>query len=146
MIQDENISASFVICSYPSLCHFLLSFLPSLYFIFLPCHTTFRILVPPPGIDTVPFAMETWSPNTELLGNSPFFFIYTLHIFKELPWRLSGKEFACNAGDVGSIPGQGKSSEEKEMTTHCSVLPGESHKQKSLLDYSSWGHRESEMT
>ena len=26
-----------------------------------------------------------------------------------LPWWLSGKEFACNAGDVGSIPGSGGS-------------------------------------
>ena len=25
-----------------------------------------------------------------------------------LPWRLSGKETACNAGDLGSIPGLGK--------------------------------------
>ena len=24
-----------------------------------------------------------------------------------LPWRLSGKESACNAEDVGLIPGQG---------------------------------------
>ena len=26
-----------------------------------------------------------------------------------LPWCLSGKESACNAGDVGSIPGLGRS-------------------------------------
>ena len=26
-----------------------------------------------------------------------------------LPWRLTGKESACNAGDPGSIPGLGKS-------------------------------------
>ena len=61
VIQDKNISSSFVICSYPSLRHFLLSFLPSLYFIFFffwPGHTTFRILVSSPGIDTMPFAME----------------------------------------------------------------------------------------
>ena len=25
-----------------------------------------------------------------------------------LPWCLSGKESACNAGDVGSIPGWGR--------------------------------------
>ena len=29
-----------------------------------------------------------------------------------LPWRLSGKEFACNAGDLGSIPGLGRSTGE----------------------------------
>ena len=26
-----------------------------------------------------------------------------------LPWWLSGKEFTCNAGDIGSIPGLGRS-------------------------------------
>ena len=29
-----------------------------------------------------------------------------------IPWWLSGKESACNAGDSGSIPGSGKSPEE----------------------------------
>ena len=36
-------------------------------------------------------------------------------IFKRLPQWLSGKESACNAedtGDVGSIPGSGRSLEE----------------------------------
>ena len=27
-----------------------------------------------------------------------------------LPWWLSGKESACSAGDVGSVPGSGRSS------------------------------------
>ena len=31
-----------------------------------------------------------------------------MHIL-ELPWWLSGKESACNAGDAGSIPGSGRS-------------------------------------
>ena len=30
----------------------------------------------------------------------------------ELPWWFSRKESACNAGDVGSIPGSGRSSGE----------------------------------
>ena len=41
-----------------------------------------------------------------------------------LPWWLSGKESACNAGDMrntGSIPGSGKSPE-KDMATHSSIL------------------------
>ena len=29
-----------------------------------------------------------------------------------LPWKVSGKESACNAGDLGSIPGLGRSSGE----------------------------------
>jgi len=39
----------------------------------------------------------------------------------ELPWWLSGKEVACNAGDPRSIPGSGKSLE-KGMATHSSIL------------------------
>ena len=57
------------------------------------------------------------------------------------PWWLSGKESSCNAGDtgdVGSIPGLGRSTPV--------VLPGESHGQRSLVGYSPWGHNESDTT
>ena len=32
------------------------------------------------------------------------------------------------------------------MATHSSILPGESHGQRSLVDYSLWGHKDSDMT
>ena len=35
---------------------------------------------------------------------------------------------------------------EKEMATHSSILPGESHGQRCLVGYSPWGRRESDMT
>ena len=35
---------------------------------------------------------------------------------------------------------------EKEMTTHSSTLPGEFHEQRSLMGYSPWSHKESDMT
>ena len=35
---------------------------------------------------------------------------------------------------------------ESEMTTHSALFPGEFHGQKSLVDYSPWGHKESDMT
>ena len=34
---------------------------------------------------------------------------------------------------------------EKEMATHSSILPGEFHGQRSLVGYSLWGHKESNM-
>ena len=37
------------------------------------------------------------------------------------PSGSAGKESACNAGDLGSIPGLGRPLE-KEMTTHSSIL------------------------
>ena len=41
-----------------------------------------------------------------------------------LPWWLSGKKSACNAGDKGSIPGWGNPLE-KEIATHSSSLAWE---------------------
>ena len=35
---------------------------------------------------------------------------------------------------------------EEEMTAHLLFLPGESHGQRSLVGYSPWGHKESDMT
>ena len=65
-----------------------------------------------------------------------------------LPRWLSGKESACNAGDtgdVGLIPGSGGSPGGKWHPTPV-FLPGESHGQRSLVDYSPWGRKESDMT
>ena len=42
-----------------------------------------------------------------------------------LPRWLSGKESACQAGDSGWIPELGRSSGEKEMATHSSILAWE---------------------
>ena len=38
-----------------------------------------------------------------------------------LPWWFNGKESACNAGDLGLMPGLGRSLE-KGMATHSSIL------------------------
>ena len=35
---------------------------------------------------------------------------------------------------------------EKEIVTHSSFLAGEIHGQRSLVSYSPWGHKESDMT
>ena len=35
---------------------------------------------------------------------------------------------------------------ENVMATHSSILAGESHGQRSLVSYSPWGHKESDMT
>ena len=56
---------------------------------------------------------------------------------------LSGKESACNAGDtgdVGLIPGLGRSPGGGNGNPLQLSLPKESHGQKSLAGYSSWGH------
>ena len=75
-----------------------------------------------------------------------------MNIFDMLPsiafigllWWLSGKESACNAGDLDSILGLGRSPE----GGHGNPLQysGEFHGQRSLVVYSPWGHNESDMT
>ena len=48
-------------------------------------------------------------------------------------------------GDVGLIPESGRSPGEGMATTPV-FLPGESHGQRSLVEYSPWDHEESGMT
>ena len=52
------------------------------------------------------------------------------------------KESACNAGDLGSIPGSGRSAREGNGKPLQYFLPGKSHGQRSLTQ----GHKESDMT
>ena len=44
----------------------------------------------------------------------------------------------ASVGDVGLIPGSGRSPGEG-MATHCSILPGKSHGQSTLVG--PWGHK-----
>ena len=68
----------------------------------------------------------------------------TLTAIFGLPRWLS-KESAYKAGDQGSIPGLGISPVEGNGNP-LQYLPGESHGQRSLVGYSSWGHEESDTT
>ena len=57
-----------------------------------------------------------------------------------------GKESACNVGDLGSIPGLGRSSGGGHGNPlQCYGLENP-HWQRSLVSYSQWGHRESDMS
>ena len=40
-------------------------------------------------------------------------FSCVVHVILGLPWSLNGKESACNAGDMGSIPGSRRSPGER---------------------------------
>ena len=55
-----------------------------------------------------------------------------------LPWWLGGQESACSAGDLGSIPGLGRSRSRRWRSAPV-YLPGESHGQQSLVGYSHGG-------
>ena len=65
-------------------------------------------------------------------------------LFSEFPSQaaLVAKNPPASAGDRrdrGSIPGLGRSP--RDVATRSVFLPGESHGQRSLLDYSPWGHK-----
>ena len=51
-----------------------------------------------------------------------------------------------NAGDLGSIPGSGRSSGEGNGTPTPVLLPGESHGWRRPVGYSPWGRKESDTT
>ena len=63
-----------------------------------------------------------------------------------LPRWLKGKESACQYRRCGSDPWVRKIPWRRRWQPTPVFLPGESHGQRSLVDYSPWGHRESDMT
>ena len=69
---------------------------------------------------------------------------FTVHL-RELgfPGGSDGKESACNAGDLGLIPGLGRFPWRREWLPTPGLLPGEFHGQRSLASYSPWGRKES---
>ena len=62
------------------------------------------------------------------------------------PGRLVGKESACNAGDLGLIPGLGRSpggGHGNPLQYSCLENP---YGQRSLVGYRPWGHKDLDMT
>ena len=63
----------------------------------------------------------------------------------EFPGGSEVKASTCNAGDLGSIPGLGRSPGEGNGNP-LQFLPGESYGRRSLVGYSPQGCKESDMT
>ena len=63
-----------------------------------------------------------------------------------LPGGSDSKESACNVGDLGSIPGLGRSpgGGRGNSLQYCSLE--NPHGQRSLMGYSPWGCKELDMT
>ena len=62
------------------------------------------------------------------------------------PSDSDGKESACNAGDLGSITGSGRSSGEGNGNPFQYSCMEKSHRQRSLAGYCLWGHKELDTT
>ena len=65
---------------------------------------------------------------------------------RDFPGGSADKESACNAGNLGLISGLGKIPWRMVWQATPVSLPGESHGQRSLVGYSPWGRKESDMT
>ena len=75
-----------------------------------------------------------------------FNIIKTYTIFTGLPGGSDGKESTCNAGDLGSIPGLGRSPGGRHgnsLQYSCLENP---HGQRSQVGYGPWGHKGLGMT
>ena len=69
-----------------------------------------------------------------------FFVLFKYKHLNVFPCGSAGKESACNAGDLGSIPGLGRSPGEGEG------YPLQYSGLETSMDYSTWGLKESDMT
>ena len=67
-------------------------------------------------------------------------------VFLGFPGGSVSKEFACNVGDLTSIPGLGRfpgGGHGNPLQYSCLENP---HGRRNLVGYSLWGHKESDMT
>ena len=75
---------------------------------------------------------------------SLFFFFGSTGSSMGFPGGSDGKESVCIAGDLGSIPGLGRSPGGRPWWPIPVFLPGDSHGQRRLAGYSPQGHKESD--
>ena len=75
--------------------------------------------------------------------SSKIYIVSKSQIYLLFPGGSGGKEFACKTGDPGMIP---RSGIDHSRLPTLGLLPGKSHRQKNLVGYSSWNHKESDTT
>ena len=68
----------------------------------------------------------------------------SLYLLIDLFWYVSGKESTCQAGDMvqfGFDPWVGKIPWRRKWQPTAISLPGQSHRQRSLMGYSTWSRQ-----
>ena len=68
-------------------------------------------------------------------------FLLRSSIISEVPWWFSGKEFTCQFRRHGFDPWVGEIPWRRKWQLVLVLLPGKSHGQRTLADYSPWGHK-----
>ena len=79
------------------------------------------------------------SSSNYIIQTPPWIVVHK--IYRGLPGGSDDRESACNTGDLGSIPGLGRSPWRMQWLPTPVFLPGEFHGQRSLAGYSSWGRK-----
>ena len=97
------------------------------------------------NISTSMYFMKSWVFLYFQIQNIPRV-LFLASLISHLYFPSDGRESACNAGDMGSIPGSGRSLEKGNGFPTPVFLPREFHGQRSLASYSPWGCREPDMT
>ena len=69
-------------------------------------------------------------------------FLVKLRVYLDFPGDSDNKESPCKVGDLGSIPGLGRSPGGGHAT-YSSILTWRSNGQRKLESYNPWGHKES---
>ena len=85
---------------------------------------------------------------THLFFSSFFFFKFSKYLtssYYMLPGGSDGKESSCNARDLGSLFGSGRSPGEGTGPTPV-FLPGKFHRQRNLVGYSSWDQSQTRLS
>ena len=83
--------------------------------------------------------------NAKLYLFCPVFFFFKYNKFNNMKFKKK-KESACNAADLGSIPGLGRcpgGGHGNPRQYFCLEIP---HGQRCLVGYSPWDHKESDTT
>ena len=70
----------------------------------------------------------------------------SIGVSSDVPGGSDGKESACSAGNLGMMPGWGRSPGGRAWLPTPVFLPGEFHGQRSLAGFNPWGHKESDTT
>ena len=99
------------------------------------------------GYDSVTEQQQIYCDNHFVMYMSQIIMLYTLNLYTAvLPGGSDGKESSCKAGDPNSIPRLGRSPggvHGNPLQYSCLEDP---HGQRSLVGYSPWGCKESDVT
>ena len=96
--------------------------------------------------DTTPWYIFIFVYADDNVIQRKIFFLWHYRKKIGLSWWLSGKEFACQSRRRGFDLWVGNILWRRKWQPTLVFLPQKSHGQRSLIDYSPWGHKESYMT